>query len=170
MKKELNKKIRRMLTVAICVLFVATCFSGAAIDSSKLSKETMVETTDQIDEMGIRDYIPEFKIVKDTDWNYWSNPPHMYSIPEGNVGIGTTNPEHALQVAGNVEADGFTIDGVPVGTSTDSYWSESGVHIHYDIGNVGIGDVPPSNSKLYVKNNAGVWRYSIYAEKRYLFT
>jgi len=38
----------------------------------------------------------------DNDWNYWSDPPgigteatdptHMYSIPTGNVGIGTSNP------------------------------------------------------------------------------
>jgi hypothetical protein len=30
--------------------------------------------------------------IKDSDWNYWSNPPHMFAIPTGNVGIGGVPP------------------------------------------------------------------------------
>ena len=33
----------------------------------------------------------------------------------GNVGIGTTSPGSKLEVSGNVDADGFTINGVPIG-------------------------------------------------------
>ena len=58
------------------------------------------------------------------DWDYWSSPPNMFTIPDGNVGIGTSNPTSELEVVGNVEADSYTINGVPVGTSTDSYWLE----------------------------------------------
>lgn len=75
------------------------------------------------------------------DWNYWDNEPHMFSIPDGNIGIGTNNPTSKLEVIGNVEADGFTINGVPVGTSTDSYWSEGEKgNIYYD-GNVDIDGI-----------------------------
>jgi len=87
------------------------------------------------------------------DWDYWSNPPHMYSKPEGNVGIGTSNPTSELEVVGNVEADGFTINGNPIGTSTDSYWSEGEEgNIYYDGGDVGIGTSNPT-SELEVVGN-----------------
>ena len=42
----------------------------------------------------------------DDDWNYWSNSPHMYSIPDGNVGIGTDNPQAKLDVNGSVRVQG----------------------------------------------------------------
>ena len=78
------------------------------------------------------------------DWNYWSNSPHMFAIPEGNVGIGTSNPTSELEVVGNVEADSFTINGNPIGTSSDSYWSEGEEgNIYYTSGNVGIGTSDP---------------------------
>ena len=41
------------------------------------------------------------------DWDYWSNPPHMFSIPSGNVGIGTENPEESLDVRGIIQMAGF---------------------------------------------------------------
>jgi hypothetical protein len=80
------------------------------------------------------------------DWNYWENEPHMFSLIEGNVGIGTSNPASKLEVVGNIEADGFTINGVPLGSSTDSYWSKSEENIYYNIGNVGIGTTNPNTN------------------------
>ena len=34
----------------------------------------------------------------DSDWDYWSNSPHLFIIPSGNVGIGTQDPSAKLDV------------------------------------------------------------------------
>jgi hypothetical protein len=67
----------------------------------------------------------------------------MFAIPTGKVGIGTSNPEYDLQVAGSIDALGISINGVPVLTSADVLWSESGGNIYYTAGNVGIGTSSP---------------------------
>jgi len=46
--------------------------------------------------------IAEQCVNADNDWDYTTNPPHMYSIPTGNVGIGTTDPGKKLDVKGHV--------------------------------------------------------------------
>lgn len=78
-----------------------------------------------------------------TDGDWTIDGDNLYSNNSGNVGIGTSNPSDKLEVVGNVEADGFSINGTPVGTSTDSYWIESGNDIYYNSGNVGIGEDNP---------------------------
>ena len=67
----------------------------------------------------------------------------MRIAKNGNVGIGTSTPLQALEVVGTVEADGFTINGTPVGTSSDSYWNLNGLDINYATGKVGIGTTTP---------------------------
>lgn len=46
--------------------------------------------------------------MQDGDWNFWTNSPNMYSIPEGDVGIGTANPLAKLSV---VNPDGDAVFG-----------------------------------------------------------
>lgn len=60
------------------------------------------------------------------------------------LGIGTVNPQHMLEVVGNIEAQSLTLNGIPVGTSTDSYWSENNGNIYYNTGKVGIGSSTPA--------------------------
>lgn len=36
--------------------------------------------------------------MKDTDWDFWTNPPHMFSNVTGNIGIGTNDPKTTLHV------------------------------------------------------------------------
>jgi len=61
-------------------------------------------------------------IMVNGDWNYWDNLPHMYSIPTGNVGIGTDNPTEKLTVTGIVESTlgGFKFPDGTIQTSASS--------------------------------------------------
>ena len=54
-----------------------------------------------------------------------THPPNIFIIPEVNIVIGISNPTSKLEVAGIVDAEGFTINGVPIGTSTNYYWEIS---------------------------------------------
>ena len=64
------------------------------------------------------------------DWDYWTNPPHMWMIPSGNVGIGTRHPQAKLHVNGSVRVDG----------STQSYL----FFVNANTGKVGIGTNNPT--------------------------
>ena len=61
MKKIINGKIRPVLYIAICILFIATTFSSTA----RLHTETADPTP-----------IP----IRDNDWNYWLN---QGCLPQG---------------------------------------------------------------------------------------
>jgi len=78
--------------------------------------------------------LPFFLSFFNGDWDYWTGSPNMFAIPEGNVGIGTDNPETKLDVVGTIQMTGFkmanganigyvlTVDSSGVGT-----WQESTV-------------------------------------------
>ena len=72
----------------------------------------------------------------------------------GQVGIGVITPSQALEVVGTVEADGFSINGTPLGTSSDTYWNATGSDIYYSAGDVGIGVTHPAYA-LDVYNTSG---------------
>ena len=82
----------------------------------------------------------------------------------GNIGIGTTNPSHTLQVAGAINCSSFLVNGTAVATGTGSVWGVSGSSAYYTSGNVGIGTVSPSNSLTiyaggsaqYIRSNSSV--------------
>jgi hypothetical protein len=66
-------------------------------------------------------------------------------VISGNVGIGTTTPAYKLDVAGAINGTSVLVNGVPVASSTDTYWSTAGAgKIQYSGGNVGIGVLNPA--------------------------
>jgi hypothetical protein len=133
----------------ICILVIALLIATTAlpvVGTINIDKNQDVETLDESDgfqkpsrRLSNPLMLPPFLLLMvNGDWDYWSNSPHMFTIPDGNVGIGTSNPTSELEVVGNVEADSFTINGVPVGTSTDSYWSEGEESDIYYYGDVNV--------------------------------
>ena len=98
MKKNFNNKKKLLLSIGVCVMFVAVTFSGV------IAKD--------------------IKDKPDCDWDYWTNEPHMFSNVTGNVGIGTDNPTEKLDVEGNIAITG-TVDGRDIsadGTKLDTVY------------------------------------------------
>lgn len=83
-----------------------------------------------------------------TDWGDLLGKYNLLLNPNGgNVGIGTTGPAYKLDVNGSINGTSVLVNGVPVASSTDTYWSTAGSgKIQYSGGNVGVGVSSPSYS------------------------
>jgi hypothetical protein len=69
-------------------------------------------------------------VHRDQDWNFWSNAPHMFAIPKGNVGIGEEPPSNAkLFVKTNNPHMGYAIlaeGGLGI-KSVSTLWEGTGI-------------------------------------------
>jgi len=86
-----------IIGIIICMLLIATTVLSYAgnIDSIKSINDKNIiflEKEKELKSENIEGY------ESDYDWDYSSNPPHMYAIPSGSIGIGTTNPSAKLDV------------------------------------------------------------------------
>ncbi len=157
----MNNKMKLVLAISVCGMFIAVSLSGVAKPPGGNQPDPSV-------------------IPNDDDWNTWDSEGNMFAIPQGNVGIGTSNPEEKLHVSdGNIRVDngsyellhsnGFEtrIDSL-LGTDT-SILNNAGGPINFwtgnipgvtgtqvcitNTGNVGIGTQNPSDAKLQVEAN-----------------
>lgn len=86
-----------VIGILICMLIIASSILSYAgkidsVNQIKNRNNIVIENEKELKSNGIEGYQIDY------DWDYSSNPPHMYSIPSGNVGIGTTNPSAKLDV------------------------------------------------------------------------
>jgi len=79
-----------------------------------------------------KDIWPEQVPKPDGDWNYWSNPPHIfYDVHDGNVGIGTTTPQVPLHIEGfEAPGGGYTSLVMDAGTEYTGLgiWKSNGTN------------------------------------------
>lgn len=149
--------MKKTVGVIMCVLVLAAAFLPV-VGSTK-------ETGDE--NGGGHSPVPTqlLWMLLNLDWNYWDARPDMYTIPTGNVGIGTPTPGSKLEVAGMIHSSvgGFKFpDGtvqttaVTGGGDDDWEWSSgSGLSGDiYHLGDVGIGTTNPSSElEIYGDTN-----------------
>ena len=107
MQKTLSRKIRLVLSVGIVLLCITMTFSAVNATStssqnniSTIAKKITAAKSTLFNDMGPWVYL---------NWNFWDNPPNIFSRNTGNVGLGTTNPLAKLDVAGNIAVNGITV-------------------------------------------------------------
>lgn len=132
---EKNNLFRKGLAALVIILFFGASIVtgiGRTIEDEEISpllSQNNLKTT-----LGTGD---SFKLDSprftdpDDDWDYQTNPPHMFSNVTGNVGIGITSPSEKLHVNGSLRIDGSTGSAVLFVNSTN--------------GKVGIGTASPTN-------------------------
>jgi len=131
MNKKMIVVIVMMLLIATAVLPVVSPINNENNEPLKTYKPLM---------------LPFFLSIFNGDWDYWTSPPDMFALPDGNVGIGTISPSSRLEVDGIIHStsggfkfpDGTTQISANVGEG-ESYWNQDETRIYYD-GHVGIGN------------------------------
>ena len=136
----MNKKT---IGILVCMLLIAAAVlpvAGTMNYSKSQEKETTIESDSSQSSNPVTPnptyrpkprtlVLPPFLMaIFNNDWDYWTNPPDMLAIPNGDIGVGTNNPSAKLHVVGGE----FGI----MGDSTGQY---AGM---YSIGVIGSGFGP----------------------------
>jgi len=160
MKTNLYKNI-------ILIGFV-TLFIGASIVSGidkNVNDNTLNQNYQKISNAVNTANSPSFS-DPDDDWDYWTNPPNMFSNNTGYIGIGTPNPTNKLMIVGNYTVPILNIEQYGQARSLRVY-SENKCAIWVDYsGNHGLRVTQANGDGVLVTNanvdgihvdSAGVW-------------
>jgi hypothetical protein len=88
---------KRTICIFVCILLIAVpvlSVAGIINGSKTINIENSILGDERLEPQSSQQYGHR----TDSDWDYWSSPPHMYAIQSGNVGIGTTSPSAKLDV------------------------------------------------------------------------
>ena len=86
----------KIIIIFFCMLLIATAIP--AVGTKNSFKTTYTEKVIiEREYLNLQQNEPIFYNT-DCDWDYLTNPPHLYAIPSGNVGIGTNSPSAKLDV------------------------------------------------------------------------
>lgn len=136
----------KAVLIVMCTLLIASAVIPAAgnmnFNKSINDEQCVVALNEMPGEETLVKKLSQTNQEQDGDWDYWSNPPHMYNIPTGNLGIGTINPTSKLHITGSDSNPILSVEqtgpgrGVRVNTSDcDALWVESagnhGLRISY---------------------------------------
>jgi len=107
MKKEMSHKLKLVFALVISTLFFVTTISSAGLlelnSNAQIGTitpvgEPKVQESNIVNDTTVSSSGPLGPLDADSDWNYWTSPPNMFSIITGNVGIGTSTPGGKLDV------------------------------------------------------------------------
>jgi hypothetical protein len=91
---------KRIIGILVCLILISLPILSIA--GTININETTINKKSILTDKNIDSYSPKKNVIQtDNDWDYWSNPPHIYSIASGNVGIGTTDPSAKLDIEVN---------------------------------------------------------------------
>ncbi len=86
-----------IIGIIICLLLIASPIltSGGILGNVKtINNKNIIFLDKESDIQSVKLNVNQ----TDLDWDYTSNPPNMYTIPSGNIGIGTSNPSAKLDI------------------------------------------------------------------------
>jgi hypothetical protein len=167
----------KVLGLVVCTLLIASAVLPAAgimiSDKSKNDDKRYIKKIAETSKTeSLTTELIQPTLGEDGDWDYWSNPPNMYAIINGKVGIGTTNPTSKLHLNGSDTIPILSVEqkgpgrGVRINSSNcDALWIEHagnhGVRISYaqydGIHVMEAGNLAANfNGKGYFSDNLGI--------------
>lgn len=92
---------KKIIGILFCMLLITTILVPIAstINIKDNKKDHELEDDSSTNKNTKFSLFPNIPRLFNRDWNYWASRPNLIMIPDGNVGIGTSEPEGKLHMA-----------------------------------------------------------------------